>query len=190
METRLNTRAMLLTAATLMASAFFSTSFAQITSETSDPDTLSIETGGGSPITYDIEAIKKEFPVSERVTRTPWTKEGEVIQYRGVYLKDLLQRNNINTYSIVEVHADDGFLARVPKADIDNYSPMIAYEKSCTDADRKKGKCDAGDTFRQLDIDESGPFTVVWPYDDLPTSYIPSRNNLWVWWVISLRPVE
>jgi hypothetical protein len=174
-----------------MAAFVGATAKAQMTSEDSDPNKIAIEPGDGKEaVSYDLETIKRDFPISERVTRTPWTKEGQMIKFRGVFISDLLAKNGVSDYSAIEVHADDGFLARVPKEDIDNYEPMIAYERECTAADRSSGLCDADDAFRQIDIEESGPYFVVWPYSDLPSSYIPARNNLWVWWVISLRPVK
>ncbi|MER8953337.1 hypothetical protein NKH98_11465 [Mesorhizobium sp. M0833] len=179
------------TATIAIAGAVGTVSFAQATSEVDDPEKLVIETDAGNQlVSFSIDAIKKEFPVRERATRTPWTTSGEIVRFRGVYLKDLLAKHHLDEHRAVEVRADDGFMARVPKEDIDSYAPMIAYEKECTDADRQNGKCDADDTYRQLDIDESGPFFVVWPYDKLPASYIPARNNLWVWWVIAVRPVR
>ncbi|TIU17955.1 MAG: hypothetical protein E5W49_18775 [Mesorhizobium sp.] len=179
------------TAAIAIAGALGTVSFAQVSSVVSDPEKLVIETDAGNQlISYGIDMMKKQFPVRERATRTPWTKKGEIVRFRGVFLKDLLAKHDLDEHAAVEVRADDGFMARVPKADIDSYAPMIAYEKECTDADRQTGRCDADDTFRPLDIDESGPFFVVWPYDNLPASYIPARNNLWVWWVIAVRPVK
>jgi hypothetical protein len=179
------------TATIAVAGAVGTVSFAQVTSQVSDPEKLVIETDAGNQlVSYSIDTIKKEFPVRERATRTPWTKSGEIVRFRGVFLEDLLAKHDLEEHAAVEVRADDGFMARVPREDIDSYAPMIAYEKECTDADRQTGKCDADDTYRQLDIDESGPFFVVWPYDDLPASYIPARNNLWVWWVIAVRPVR
>lgn len=179
------------TAAIAIAGTLGTVSFAQVSSVVIDPEKLVIETDAGNQlISYGIDMMKKQFPVRERATRTPWTKTGEVVRFRGVFLKDLLAKHDLDEHAAVEVRADDGFMARVPMADIDSYAPMIAYEKECTDADRQTGKCNADDTYRPLDIDESGPFFVVWPYDDLPASYIPSRNNLWVWWVIAVRPVK
>ncbi|RWG57953.1 MAG: hypothetical protein EOQ65_21475 [Mesorhizobium sp.] len=179
------------TVAIAVAGAVGTVSFAQVAPEVSDPEKLVIETDAGTQlVSYGIDMMKKQFPVRERATRTPWTKTGEVERFRGVFLKDLLAKHDLDEHAVVEVRADDGFMARVPKADIDSYAPMIAYEKACTDADRHTGRCDADDTYRPLDIDESGPFFVVWPYDNLPASYIPARNNLWVWWVIAVRPVK
>lgn len=178
-------------AAIAVAGAVATVSFAQVTSAAPDPEKLVIETEAGNQlISYGIDMMKRQFPVRERATRTPWTRTGEVVRFRGVFLKDLLAKHDLDEHAAVEVRADDGFMARVPKADIDSYAPMIAYEKECTDADRQTGKCNADDTYRPLDIHESGPFFVVWPYDNLPASYIPARNNLWVWWVIAVRPVK
>ena len=157
----------------------------------SDPEKLVIETDAGNQlISYGIDMMKKQFPVRERATRTPWTKTGEIVRFRGVFLKDLLAKHDLDEHAAVEVRADDGFMARVPKADIDSYAPMIAYEKECTDADRQTGSAMPTTPTARSTSTSSGPFFVVWPYDNLPASYIPARNNLWVWWVIAVRPVK
>lgn len=65
---------------------------------------------------------------------------------------------------------------------------MVAIEQQCAEEDRASGLCKDGQLYRPLSIDDGGPFYLVWPLDDLPSSYILSRKSIWVWFVVNVRP--
>lgn len=156
-----------------------------------DPELLIIEDASGTPVgEYTPDDLKSNFTIHDRVTQTPWTDDGEEIHYRGVFLKDILAQHGLDELQSVEVFADDDFLAVIGMDDIEDYSPLIAFELSCTDQDRTEAICSDDQEFRALELDDRGPYFLVWPYQDLPDHYVPSRNNLWVWWIIGIRPAQ
>lgn len=84
--------------------------------------------------------------------------------------------------------AFDEFLTQVRMQEIDDYEPILAIERACTDEDLRQGRCTEGQDFLPLPMREAGPFFIVWPIEALPESYVPARNSIWVWFVVALRP--
>lgn len=153
-----------------------------------DPSVLTIESGPGAAIaTYTYEDLKQSFPLHERVTATPWT-DGEPVRFRGPYLKDVLAKHGLAKSDSIEVFAFDEFLTQVRKQEIDDYEPILAIERACTETERPPVRCAEGQDFIPLPMREAGPFFIVWPIEDLPESYVPARNSIWVWFVVALRP--
>ncbi|WP_051248013.1 hypothetical protein [Inquilinus limosus] len=155
-----------------------------------DPGILYVESTPGHPVaSYRREDLARAFPLHEIRTRTPWTDEKHVVRYRGPYLKDVLARSGFGDAPEVEVYAFDQFQTDITKSEIDQYKPILAIERECNDQDRARKACADGQEFKPLDLDDSGPFYIVWPYNSLPPSYTPQRNSIWVWFAVALRPV-
>lgn len=156
-----------------------------------DPQVLRIEDAAGQPTTtYGLERLKRDFPQRELDTRTPWTAAGESIRYRGPELKDVLAGNGLGDVPSIEASAYDDFVTTIRMDEIDTYKPILALERACSADDHKAGRCKDGEDFRPLTLDDSGPYSIIWPYDQLPSSYVPGRNSIWVWFVTALRPAS
>jgi hypothetical protein len=156
-----------------------------------DPTVISIEKEAGESLaTYTFEQLKQDFPQHEIDTATPWSKADEKFKYRGPLLKDVVAKNQIDTRKNVEVTAFDNYITKITNEEIAAYAPIVALEKACTDADRSSGACTAHQDFKPLSLDDGGPYYIVWPLDQLPKSYIPARNSIWVWFAIKLRPAD
>ncbi|MBZ9654323.1 hypothetical protein [Phyllobacterium lublinensis] len=132
--------------------------------------------------------MRKDFSLQQRITATPWSGK-ETTEFRGPLLKDILARNNIAGARELEIRAYNDFMARISAAAIEDYSPILAIEQRCTEDDRNQSLCEPNQTFRSLSIDDGGPFYLVWPLTDLPASYVPGRNSIWVWFVVKVRPI-
>ncbi|KXF77151.1 hypothetical protein ATN84_25470 [Paramesorhizobium deserti] len=152
-----------------------------------DPSTLMIEKAPGKVLmSYTVEELKRAFPIHERVTPTPWMSRDQKIEFRGPYLKDLLTKYLPYATSI-EILAYNGFSSILKREEIDSYKPILAIERRCDDNDRKRGSCTADQDYRPLQLEDGGPMFLVWPLDELPPSYIPARNAIWVWFVVAVR---
>jgi len=155
-----------------------------------DPKLLSVEAAPGKVLaTYTVDQLKKEFPLQSLTTQTPWTKDGQTIRFRGPFVKDVLARHGMAGQAAVQFIAYDSFVSEIRTEEIDAYAPILAIERECSDADRSKGVCDAGQEYRPLSTKESGPIFIVWPLEKLPAAYVPARNSIWVWFVVAVRPV-
>jgi hypothetical protein len=154
-----------------------------------DPQVLSIENASGQTTAkYGLDQLRRDFPLRVMDTRTPWTAGGEVIRFRGPDLAEVLARNGLADEGSIEASAYDDFVTTIRMDEIAEYKPILALERACTDADRKTGRCKEGEEFRPLTMEDSGPYSIIWPYDQLPSSYVPGRNSIWVWFVVVLRP--
>jgi hypothetical protein len=157
----------------------------------SDPTILTIESAPNTPpAAYTIEELRSDFPNQEILTRTPWTKEGEQIRYKGPAIMDVLQKHRLNADESVHFVGYDDFISEVLIEEIRTYDPIFAIERECQEEDRESGRCATDQEFTTLTAEEQGPIFLVWPYDDLPTAYVPARNSIWVWFVVAVRPVE
>ncbi|MGX9120467.1 hypothetical protein ACWTU6_27995 [Mesorhizobium sp. BHbsci] len=155
-----------------------------------DPKKLTVEGAPGVTLaTYTVDQLKTEFPLQSLETRTPWTKNGEKIGFRGPFVKDVLARHGLASHAAVEFIAYDNFFSEIPLAEINDYAPILAVERLCTDHDRQQGICAPDQEYRRLSFKELGPIFVVWPFEQLPDSYVPARNSIWVWFVVAVRPV-
>lgn len=167
--------------------AFASTAIAAY----SDPSILTIE---GSQRTvsdrYPVERLRSDFENVEIETRTPWTKEGEAIRFRGPRLADVLLKHDLDTAKSVQFIAYDNFTSEILLEEIHSYQPIFAIDRACVGADVQSGRCKADQEFTPLSPEEQGPIFLVWPYDQLPAEYVPARNSIWVWFVVAVRPVE
>lgn len=157
----------------------------------SDPAEIHIERQSGEPpVSYTLEQIRKEFPQHTIETATPWSKGGEKFQYRGPRLKDIVARNRIDNRSDVEVTAFDNYITKITNAEINTYSPILAVERACTEADRSTDGCSSGQDFKPLSLDDGGPYYIIWPLEQLPKAYVPGRNSIWVWFVVKMRAAD
>ncbi|WP_139202538.1 hypothetical protein [Phyllobacterium sp. YR620] len=137
---------------------------------------------------YTLDQLREEFTPRERTTETPWSL-GVPAGFRGPFLKDILARNSLLGGSF-EISAADSFVAKISSEEIERYAPILATEKKCTDEDKHSGACSPGQTYRRMSIDDGGPLYLIWPLHDLPPRYLPSRNAIWVWFVISIKALS
>ena len=145
----------------------------------SDPGTLIIE--GEQRVAadqYSIERLRSDFENGEIKTRTPWTKEGETIRFRGPRIADVLRKHEMDSSKSVRFVAYDNFTSKILIEEIEDYRPIFAIDRACAAADLDTGRCIAGQGFTPLSPEEQGPIFLVWPYDDLPAEYVPARNSI------------
>ncbi|CAG0981748.1 MAG: hypothetical protein F9K19_22045 [Rhizobiaceae bacterium] len=156
-----------------------------------DPSILTIE-GEQRTVSdrYPVERLRSEFQNVEIETRTPWTKDGEVVKFRGPRIADVLRKHGLSSSKSVQFIAYDNFTSEILLEEINTYNPIFAIDRACQNMDRKLGRCSADQQFTPLSPDEQGPIFLVWPYDRLPTAYVPARNSIWVWFVVAVRPVQ
>ena len=157
----------------------------------SDPDTLTIK--GEQRVAadqYSIERLRSDFENVEIKTRTPWTKEGETIRFRGPRIADVLRKHEMDSSKSVRFVAYDNFTSEILIEEIEDYRPIFEIDRACAAEDLDTGRCIAGQDFTPLSPEEQGPIFLVWPYDDLPAEYVPARNSIWVWFVVAVRPGE
>lgn len=154
-----------------------------------DPDTLTIE-GKQRVVSdqYPVERLRSEFENVEIKTRTPWTKAGETIRFRGPRIADVLRKHEMDSSRSVRFVAYDNFTSEILIEEIEDYQPIFAIDRACATADLDTGRCRAGQEFTPLSPEEQGPIFVVWPYHELPAGYVPARNSIWVWFVVAVRP--
>lgn len=155
----------------------------------SDPKVLVVE-GRIADVAehYPIERLRREFLNDDVETKTPWMERGEAIRYRGPRVADILERHGLMDGVSVQFVAYNNFVSEVSLKEIVAYDPILAIERGCDEQDRVVGRCAAGEEYTLLTTDEQGPIFLVWPYDRLPSSYIPARNSIWVWFVVTIRP--
>lgn len=154
-----------------------------------DPGILQVLSGSGETIeSYGYQDFRTQFPERELTTRTPWTLEAQPTVYRGPALKDVLVKAGLGHAKAIRVIAYNDFQAVLTLDEIDEYRPILAIERGCTPKDREEGSCAADQQFKPLDLDDTGPFSIIWPYDELPQSATVGRNFIWVWFVTAIRP--
>jgi hypothetical protein len=156
-----------------------------------DPSVLTIE-GDQRTVSdrYPVERLRSTFENVEIETRTPWTREGETIKFRGPRIADVLRRHGLDGDKSVQFIAYDNFTSEILLEEIQRYQPIFAIDRACAGADVRSGRCKAGQEFTPLSPKEQGPIFLVWPYHELPGEYVPARNSIWVWFVVAVRPVE
>jgi hypothetical protein len=158
---------------------------------THGPDELRMEDASGKTIiAFTAEQLRSTFEQQTYDTRTPWTGEHETIVFRGPLLETVLERAGLADAPSFKIVAYDDFIAEVPRADILSYKPILAVQRKCSDIDRATARCAPGQDFRPIDLLEKGPIFVVWPFDQLPSSYIPARNAIWVFFPIIVRAIR
>nr|WP_281722384.1 hypothetical protein [Nitrosomonas nitrosa] len=156
-----------------------------------DPTILTVEEPAGTIVgQYHIDRLRSDFENVTIETRTPWTGEGELTQYRGPRIGAILHQHGLNSGRSVQFVAYDNFVSEVTIEEIDSYDPIFAIERACNDDDRASGRCNTDQEFTPLVPSEQGPIFLVWPYEQLPPYYVPARNSIWVWFVVAVRPVE
>lgn len=154
-----------------------------------NPGILQVLSSSGETLaSYDYQDFRTQFPERELTTRTPWTLEKRPTVYRGPALKDVLVRAGLSEASAIRVTAYNDFQAVLTLDEIEQYRPILAIERACTSKDRKEGSCAADQKYKPLDLDDTGPFSIIWPIDELPQSETIGRNFIWVWFVTTLRP--
>lgn len=153
------------------------------------PDTLIIKNATGKSLAqYTAKTLYQTFTIHTLETTTPWSKNREKIRFRGPYLKDILAKHNLDGNTTIEVQAFNDFITLIRQDEIDAYAPILAIEQHCSEQDREDKLCTDKQLYRQLTMDDLGPFYIVWPFEQLPSTYVPLRNSIWVWFVIVLRP--
>ncbi|MGL4941557.1 MAG: hypothetical protein ACRC44_09465 [Bifidobacterium asteroides] len=162
---------------------------AMATPSDENPDILRVEsTSGDTLASYQSNTILQDFPIREVTTRTPWTLETEPIRYRGPDLKEVLARAGLGTTAEIRVLAYDHFEAVLHMSEIDQYRPILAVERACSSTDRQTGACSPEQSYKALSLDDTGPFAIIWPMDEMPESSTIGRNFIWVWFVTIIRP--
>lgn len=155
-----------------------------------DPTVLTIENQSQVALeSYPMERLRADFENFEIETRTPWTKDGEEITYKGPRIIDVLREHGLDKGNSVHFVGYDNFISEIMIEEIGTYGPIFAIERACQDKDREIRRCTADQNFTPLTPEEQGPIFLVWPYDRLPTAYVPARNSIWVWFVVAVRPV-
>ena len=156
-----------------------------------DPSVLTIEdTTRGPAARHDVEQLRTEYENVKIETRTPWTKDGEIVTFSGPRILDVLRNHGLDAKASVQFIAYDNFTSEITLDEIRSYNPIFAIDRGCTDADRQSKRCLQDQAFTPLAPEEQGPIFLVWPYEDLPTAYVPARNSIWVWFVVAVRPVQ
>lgn len=156
-----------------------------------DPAVLTIEDQSQvAAELYPVDRLRSDFENLEIETRTPWTRDGEQIKYRGPRILDVLRKHGLDTKTSVQFVAYDNFISEIMISEVKTYDPIFAIDRGCQDSDRETGRCTADQEFTPLSPEEQGPIFLVWPYDRLPTAYVPARNSIWVWFVVAVRPVQ
>ena len=154
-----------------------------------DMTILSIERSKGMVLEkYSPDAIKTAFTMHVLDTRTPWTKDGKAVRFRGPFLLEVLAKNHLDSVKSIQAYAYNDFVTEIEMSEIRQFSPILAMERQCTDEDRKTAKCAVGQAYAPLSVKDGGPYYLVWPMDQLPQSYVPTRNSIWVWFVATIRP--
>ncbi|MHA6645210.1 putative pterin-binding protein [Mesorhizobium sp. A623] len=154
----------------------------------SDPNELRVEDASGRMVAlFTVEQLKSVFEQQTYDTRTPWTGEHETIAFRGPLLETVLEQAGVADADVIKVVAYDDFISEIHRDEILSYKPILAVQRKCGDADRATSRCLPGQAFRPIDLLEKGPIFIVWPFDKLPTSYVPARNSIWVFFPTILR---
>jgi hypothetical protein len=157
--------------------------------DTADMTILLIEQSKGTVLEkYTPDTIKTAFTMHVLETRTPWTKDGKAVRFRGPFLLDILAKNHLDSVKSIQAYAYNDFVTEIEISEIRQFSPILAMERQCTDEDRKIAKCSVGQDYVPLGVNDGGPYYLVWPMDQLPKSYVPTRNSIWVWFVATIRP--
>ena len=157
--------------------------------DAADMTILSIEQSKGTVLEkYTPDAIKTAFTMHVLETRTPWTKDGKAVRFRGPFLLEILAKNHLDSVKSIQAYAYNDFVTEIETSEIRQFSPILAMERQCTDEDRKTAKCAVGQDYVPLGVNDGGPYYLVWPMDQLPQSYVPTRNSIWVWFVATIRP--
>ncbi|MCV3211324.1 hypothetical protein OHD62_31870 [Mesorhizobium sp. YC-39] len=153
-----------------------------------DPNELSVQDASGKNIAvFSVKQLQAEFPQQTYDTRTPWTSDGEKIEYRGPLLINVLAKAGITAAQEVKVVAYDNFVSDIRMDEIRSYNPILAVERRCNAKDKAGSLCPPGQDFRPISMVEKGPIFIVWPFDQLPASYVPGRNSIWVFFPVILR---
>lgn len=153
-----------------------------------DPGILTIEdTRRDQPHEHPVDSLRSKYANVEIATRTPWSKQGEVVVFRGPKIVDVLRAHELDRGKSVQFVAFDNFMSEITLEEIEKYNPIFAIDRACNEADRASGRCAADQEFTPLQPQEQGPIFLVWPYDELPSAYVPARNSIWVWFVVTVR---
>lgn len=156
-----------------------------------DNVSLVLENSDGNRLAaYSKLELEQKFPFRTIETATPWSSDGSKRGFRGPAVGDVITELNLTGRKRLEVTAQDGFVSELMLADIKDYEPILATEISCTDSERVERLCEQDQAYRPMTINDRGPFYVIWPREKLPESYVPARNGMWIWYVMSLRPGE
>lgn len=156
-----------------------------------DPNVLTIEDATREPAArHNVEQLRTDYENATIETRTPWTKEGDTVTFRGPRILDVLRKHQLDASTSVQFIAYDNFTSEITLDEIRSYGPIFAIDRGCTEADRQSKRCSQNQAFTPLAPEEQGPIFLVWPYEDLPAAYVPARNSIWVWFVVAVRPVQ
>lgn len=156
-----------------------------------DPNELQVQDTSGKTIAvFSVKQLRSDFEQQTYDTRTPWTDEGETVVFRGPLLASVLRRAGLADVAGLKVIAYDDFVSEIHSDEIHSYKPILAIERKCSEKDKIGSICASGQAFRPISIVEKGPIFIVWPFDQLPASYAPARNSIWVFFPIILRALQ
>ncbi|MGO4642425.1 hypothetical protein AB4Z43_28710 [Mesorhizobium sp. 2RAF45] len=156
-----------------------------------DPNEVSVEDASGKTVAvFSVNQLQAEFPQQTYDTRTPWTSDNEKIEYRGPLLANVLAKAGVTVAQEVKVVAFDNFVSDIRIDEIRSYNPILAVERRCNENDKARSLCPSGQEFRPISMVEKGPIFIVWPFDQLPASYVPARNSIWVFFPVILRATQ
>jgi hypothetical protein len=117
--------------------------------------------------------------------RTPWTSANEKIEYRGPLLANVLAKAGMTAAQEVKVVAFDNFVSDIRMEEIRSYNPSLAVERRCNESLSPPDQ-----DFSSISMVEKGPIFIVWPFDQLPASYVPARNSIGVFFPVILRATQ
>ncbi|WP_039981800.1 hypothetical protein [Vibrio sagamiensis] len=98
----------------------------------------------GIVYTFTIDELQS-LPRKELKTALPWL-EGENV-FSGFTLPDLLKENGLSMPTMVNIVALNGYRVAIPKSDIINYDPIIAFKMFN----------------KYMEVRDKGPYWLVFP---------------------------
>lgn len=156
-----------------------------------NPNELRVEDASGRMVAlFTVEQLRSDFEQQTYDTRTPWTGEHETVVFRGPLLETILEQAGVADADVVKVVAYDDFISEIHRDEILSYKPILAVQRKCSDTDKATSRCLLDQDFRPIKLVEKGPIFIVWPLDELPTSYVPARNSIWVFFPTILRATQ
>lgn len=156
-----------------------------------DPNELRVEDASGRIVAlFTVEQLRSVFEQQTYDTRTPWTGEHETIVFRGPLLETVLEQAGLADADVIKVVAYDDFISEIHMDEILTYRPILAVQRKCSETDKATSRCLLDQDFRPIKLVEKGPIFIVWPLDELPTSYVPARNSIWVFFPTILRATQ
>jgi len=145
---------------------------------------LTVQDQAGKPVhSYSPMDLRNQFKQEILATETPWSK-GEIITYRGPRLIDILQSDRLPITNLIAKASDD-YTVTIEKSDLETYNPIVAIDIACS-----SNEPDCYNGIKPLDLEQGGPFYIVWPFKKFPQRDQDTKNSIWVWFAITVRPIQ